>query len=69
MKISIDRKWCKGCGLCVKICKKGVLEFGDMRSASGYLMPQVKKPESCISCMMCERICPDLCIDVEKDQQ
>jgi len=66
MKISIDRRWCKGCGLCIYTCQKDVLEFGDERSNLGWIMPRVKKLENCIGCFMCEKICPDLCIDIEK---
>ena len=28
MTITIDKQWCKGCALCVRACKKGVLEIG-----------------------------------------
>lgn len=67
MRITIDSKWCKGCGLCVRACKKGVLEIGTERSNGGYLMPYAKTTEQCIACHMCERMCPDVCIDVQKD--
>ena len=35
MKITIDSKWCKGCALCVRACKKGVLAIGEQRSSGG----------------------------------
>ena len=38
MKITIDSAWCKGCALCVRACKKGVLEIGHERSRGGYLL-------------------------------
>ena len=43
MRIEIDNIWCKGCGLCVRACKKGVLAIGTERSKGGYLMPYAKK--------------------------
>lgn len=46
MKISIDSKWCKGCGLCVRACPKGVLAIGHERSNGGYLMPYAKRPRT-----------------------
>ena len=67
MKISIDPKWCKGCALCVRACKKGVLAIGGERSRGGYLMPYARNPENCIGCRMCERSCPDVCIDVRDE--
>ena len=39
VRIEIDNIWCKGCGLCVRACKKGVLAIGTERSKGGYLMP------------------------------
>ena len=67
MQVAIDRKWCKGCGLCIDACKKGTLAFGTERSDRGYLMPAVTDINLCVGCMMCERICPDLCIAVTKE--
>ena len=52
MKITIDSKWCKGCALCVRACKKGVLAIGEQRSSGGYLMPYAQNPDACISCLV-----------------
>lgn len=65
MTITIDKKWCKGCGICVHFCPKGVLEISEERSPSGYRVPCVTDVEKCVGCRMCERLCPDLCIDVQ----
>lgn len=67
MKIEIDSQWCKGCALCVRACKKGVLTIGGERSRGGYLMPFSKNPGACIGCRMCERSCPDVCISVSRE--
>lgn len=67
MKIEIDSQWCKGCALCVRACKKGVLEIGGERSRGGYLMPFAKNSGACIGCRMCERSCPDVCISVSRE--
>ena len=66
MTISIDRRYCKGCGLCIYTCPKKVMELSGERSNLGYIMPKVVNPDDCTGCFMCEKICPDLCIDVEK---
>lgn len=44
---------------------KNVLEISEERSAGGYRMPYAKEPEKCIGCRTCERLCPDLCIDIQ----
>ncbi len=67
MRISIDRDWCKGCGLCIRACKKDVLALGTERSRGDYLMPYPRQPQACIGCRLCERSCPDLCIEVSAE--
>ena len=49
VRIEIDNIWCKGCGLCVRACKKGVLAIGTERSKGGYLMPYAQTPEKCMA--------------------
>jgi 2-oxoglutarate ferredoxin oxidoreductase subunit delta len=58
--ISINKSWCKSCGICKKFCPKNVLEFGEDGK------PYVKDPEACISCGLCELRCPDFAITLEE---
>jgi 2-oxoglutarate ferredoxin oxidoreductase subunit delta len=64
MQIIIDEKYCKGCELCMNYCPKDVFEISEKRSAKGYLMPEAVNIENCVNCKMCEKICPDLCIEI-----
>lgn len=57
-QLSINRDWCKGCGICVRFCLKKVLELGTDEKAT------VVRPEACICCRLCELRCPDLAIEV-----
>jgi len=61
-EITINRDWCKGCGICVKFCPTRVLELdkGDKSVAV--------RPEDCICCRMCELRCPDLAIEVSIEE-
>jgi len=54
----INREWCKGCGICVAMCPKHVLELDSKDKAVAA------RPEDCIACQLCEEICPDLAIEV-----
>jgi 2-oxoglutarate ferredoxin oxidoreductase subunit delta len=64
-KISIDGALCKGCGLCVWACPKGVIARGGVPNAGG-VFPAVAGGEGCIACGMCFAVCPDCCITVYK---
>jgi len=55
---SINREWCKGCGICIHFCPKSVLELDDTDKAVAA------RPQDCICCKLCELRCPDLAIEV-----
>ena len=56
--LAIKNEWCKGCGLCVGFCAKGVL------SLNQYGKAVIDHPEKCSQCGMCELYCPDFAISM-----
>lgn len=53
--LTVDEKWCKGCGICVAFCPKDVLKITDGKVV-------IKDLDSCIKCGLCEERCPDYAI-------
>lgn len=63
VKITVNEKWCKKCGICIAFCPKAVFTSDD------FGKPLVTHPESCIQCMLCEIRCPDFAIEVEEKKK
>lgn len=59
-EISIKMPRCKGCGICVAFCPKGVLAVDELGKV------KVVKADDCIACGQCELRCPDYAIFVDK---
>ena len=65
-KVCIDEKLCKGCYYCIDTCPKKVLVKSTKMGPKGYIIVEAENPEECIECGLCERICPDFAISVQK---
>lgn len=66
-KLTFDKELCKGCGLCVQACPKGVLAVSDsVSNAKGYYVVEAVNEKDCIACAFCATMCPDCVITVQK---
>ena len=55
----INKKWCKGCAICIEFCPKNALGLSRKEKA------QLVYPERCDGCGLCELRCPDLAIELK----
>ena len=60
----IDRDRCKGCGLCVAVCRKKVLQISDEVNTKGYFPVYQAHPENCVFCATCCIMCPDVALTI-----
>ena len=60
--VIINKSWCKGCGLCIGVCPKKVLEFDDQ------VKSEPVRADDCIGCHQCDNICPDFVITVKESE-
>ena len=67
IKVIIHEDVCKSCGLCVRLCPKGVLALQTNHlNTKGYYPVEVAHPENCVACLSCAMTCPDVAIEIEK---
>jgi 2-oxoglutarate ferredoxin oxidoreductase subunit delta len=57
-ELRINRDWCKGCTICVRLCPTGVLGMDGEEKAV------VLDIARCTWCRSCELHCPDLAIEI-----
>lgn len=62
----IEEKMCKGCGLCVSVCPKNVLEISKKVNSKGYFPAYQERPDDCIRCAICCTMCPDVAITISE---
>jgi 2-oxoglutarate ferredoxin oxidoreductase subunit delta len=66
-KVTFNSDLCKGCGLCVAVCPKKILQIAkDKINAKGHSPAEIIDQEKCIACAFCATMCPDCVITVEK---
>jgi 2-oxoglutarate ferredoxin oxidoreductase subunit delta len=63
-EIYVLKERCKGCGWCIEYCPRGVLEVSDEINSKGYHPPSVADGRACVSCGLCELLCPEFAIYV-----
>lgn len=65
--VSFKTDSCKGCGLCVDACPKGLLQISkDKINMKGHHPVEIVRPEECVGCASCALMCPDCVITVER---
>jgi len=68
IRYEIDRDMCKGCGLCIVVCPKGLLKVDTEHiNSKGYQPTMMTDVSQCIGCGNCGVMCPDGAIRIEKD--
>lgn len=68
-KVEILTDVCKGCGLCVSVCPKGIMVLSDDTiNAIGYAPVVITDMQECIGCAACAKVCPDAVLSVFKEE-
>ena len=63
--ITVDERYCKGCGLCITFCPRECIELDPNKlTAKGYHPARLKADANCSGCSTCATMCPDVAITV-----
>ncbi|MGD9366265.1 MAG: ferredoxin family protein [Desulfobacteraceae bacterium] len=65
----IETDTCKGCGLCVSVCPKKVLEISKEVNTKGYFPAFQARPDDCVRCAICCNMCPDVAISITETEE
>ena len=66
-KVTFKTDSCKGCGLCVTACPKGIVQLAPGKiNKKGHSPAEITDQDKCIGCAFCATMCPDCVITVEK---
>lgn len=67
--IMIEKEKCKGCGICVSVCPKGLLFLDESYiNLKGIHAARISDINQCIACGTCGFMCPDGVITIEKEE-
>ncbi len=62
-QVLIDNDLCKKCGICFNVCPKNVYSFNELDG------PKAERPEDCIECDICVKMCPDFAIKIKGEKE
>ncbi|MBN2512574.1 MAG: 4Fe-4S binding protein [Sedimentisphaerales bacterium] len=65
-RIQFNIERCKGCGLCVLYCPKGLLRMSEELNSQGNSYVEIIDPAACNACGICFRMCPDIVIEISE---
>ena len=66
--IFINRELCKGCGYCIDTCPLGVIVVEEGFNKKGVFPASPEYLEKCTGCCMCARMCPEIAIEVYREE-
>ncbi|MEE9584340.1 MAG: 4Fe-4S dicluster domain-containing protein [Candidatus Brocadiales bacterium] len=62
--VKIDKKFCKGCELCIPACPYDSLEMADTLNDYGLHPVYFKDGHPCSGCRYCAMMCPEAAIEI-----
>lgn len=64
IRVCVER--CKGCGLCVAACAKGLIRMSKKLGAKGHPVPEIVNEGDCGGCRQCADMCPEAGVEIDR---
>ena len=62
-RIVINKDRCKGCGICIGACPKGLIQISsDLNKYNNHYAQYIDNDNKCVGCQICAKSCPDIAI-------
>ena len=65
-RLQLDQERCKGCGVCVPACERGLLTMSNDLNRKGYHYVEFNSDDGCGGCLQCTDVCPECGIAIER---
>ena len=69
VKIKINKKYCKGCQLCIAFCPRKNIKVDIVLNEGGIFPAAIISEEDCTGCGICYLMCPEACIEIEASKE
>jgi 2-oxoglutarate ferredoxin oxidoreductase subunit delta len=66
--IKIDKELCKGCTYCINACPFDVIVIENTFNTKGFFPAHPKYLDKCTGCSMCAFMCPEIAIEVYREE-
>ena len=67
--IKIEKEKCKACKLCIEACHQNLFIPSIKFNKKGYHYIEADNSKSCIGCKRCVFVCPDIAIEIYKEEK
>jgi len=65
-QVHVLEKYCKGCGLCVPFCPRGILSLAKEVDERGVHRVCANPSIECTACGNCAAMCPDAALEIDE---
>jgi len=67
--VFINAERCKGCGYCMSVCPKKIIEMSKDFNSKGFHYALISSSGVWSGCGFCALMCPDVAIEIERHEQ